>query len=168
MICPDCGHDNIAGDDSCAECGQDLRALDIPASREGTLHNLLEAPLKEVGLHPPNLIGPDDPVLKAIKMMQETRHGSVLVVEKGKLVGIFTERDVLDRLAGENLDLNALHIRTVMTANPQYLTEEDALAYALHRMAVGHYRHIPVVRNNRPVGFVSVRGVLKFLAPNAG
>ncbi len=167
MICPDCGHDNIAGDDRCQECGQDLMSLDIPAPKEGMQRTLLETPLKEVGLLPPNLVAPDDPVMKAIRLMQETRHGSVLVVEKGNLVGIFTERDVLDRLAGEKIDLDTLHVRTVMTGNPQALTEDDALAYAVHRMAVGHYRHIPVVRNTPPVRFVSVRGVLK-CPPRAG
>jgi CBS domain-containing protein len=96
--------------------------------------------------------------------MQKTRHGSVLVVEDGKLVGIFTERDVLDRLAGEDVDLERLPVQVVMTPKPQYLGEEDVLAFAVHRMAVGHYRHIPVLRDGHPVGFVSIRGVLKFLS----
>ena len=164
MICPDCGTDNMQGTDSCEECGQDLRSQDIPLPKERLQQSLLETTLREVGLLPPNVVTPEDSALDAVRMMQQTRHGSVLVVDKGKLVGIFTERDVLDRIAGETVDLAALPIGVVMTRHPQYLTEEDALAYAVHRMAVGHYRHIPVMREGRPVGFVSIRSVLKFLA----
>ncbi|MCI0409997.1 MAG: CBS domain-containing protein [Acidobacteria bacterium] len=164
MICPDCGTDNLPGLDNCEECGQDLRSLDIPSARDGLQQVLLETPLREVGLLPPNIVSPGDSVLEAVRLMQKTRHGSVLVVENGKLVGIFTERDVLDRLAGEEVDLERLPVQVVMTPKPQYLGEEDALAFAVHRMAVGHYRHIPVLRDGHPVGFVSIRGVLKFLS----
>jgi signal-transduction protein with cAMP-binding, CBS, and nucleotidyltransferase domain len=168
LICPDCGTDNLAGTDSCEECGQDLRSLDIPSAKDGLQQVLVETPLAEVGLLPPNLVAPGDSVLDAVRLMQKTRHGSVLVVEDGKLVGIFTERDVLDRLAGEDVDLAKLPVQVVMTPKPQYLGEEDALAFAVHRMAVGHYRHIPVLRDGHPVGFVSIRGVLKFLSRHLG
>jgi CBS domain-containing protein len=166
MICPDCSHDNLAGSDACDQCGQDLSALDVPTPREGLQRAIMETPLKEVGLHPPNIVAPATPVLEAIRLMQQTRHGSVLVVETGKLVGIFTERDFLDRLALEQPDLSAVPVRDVMTPEPQALTEDDVLAFALHRMAVGHYRHIPVVKDGHPVGFVSVRGLLRYLAEN--
>ena len=168
MICPDCGTDNLAGVDNCEECGQDLRSLDIPSAKDGLQQVLVETPLREVGLLPPNIVAPGDSVLDAVRLMQKTRHGSVLVVENGKLVGIFTERDVLDRLAGEEVDLERLPVQVVMTPKPQYLGEEDALAFAVHRMAVGHYRHIPVLRDGHPVGFVSIRGVLKFLSSHLG
>jgi len=168
LICPDCGSDNLAGVDSCEECGQDLRSLDIPSAKDGLQQVLVETPLREVGLLPPNIVAPGDSVLEAVRLMQKTRHGSVLVVEDGKLVGIFTERDVLDRLAGEAVDLAELPVQVVMTPKPQYLGEDDALAFAVHRMAVGHYRHIPVLRDGHPIGFVSIRGVLKFLSSHLG
>jgi CBS domain-containing protein len=168
LICPDCGTDNLAGVDSCEECGQDLRSLDIPSAKDGLQQVLVETPLRDVGLLPPNIVAPGDSVLEAVRLMQKTRHGSVLVVDNGKLVGIFTERDVLDRLAGEEVDLERLPVQVVMTPKPQYLGEDDALAFAVHRMAVGHYRHIPVLRDGHPVGFVSIRGVLKFLSSHLG
>jgi len=167
MICPDCGQDNMGGADRCERCGQDLSYLDIPSHREDSRRGVMETPLREVGLLPPNLVPPTASVLEAVRLMQETRHGSVLVVEEGKLVGIFTERDLLDRLVPGKQDLSALPIGECMTRDPQALTEDDILAFALHRMAVGHYRHIPVVRDGRPVGFVSVRGILRYLARHA-
>jgi CBS domain-containing protein len=167
MICPDCGHDNLAGSDACDQCGQDLSSLDVPVPGEGLQRAIMETPLKEVGLHPPNIVAPSASVLEAVRLMQKTRHGSVLVVSEGTLVGIFTERDFLDRLSVERQDLSSLAVRDFMTPEPQALTEEDVLAFALHRMAVGHYRHIPVVRDGHPVGFISVRGILRYLAENA-
>lgn len=164
MICPDCGHDNLGGVDACEECGQELRSLDIPTPGEGLQASLLETRLREVGFFSPNLVAPGDSVLTAIRLMQKTRHGNVQVVEGGKLVGIFTERDALDRLAGERIDLASVPVREVMTSNPLCLTEDDVLAFAVHRMAVGNYRHIPIVRDGRPVGFLSVRGVLRYIA----
>jgi CBS domain-containing protein len=167
MICPDCGHDNLAGSDTCDHCGQNLSSLDIPTPGEGLQRAIMETPLRDVGLHPPNIVAPSASVLEAIRLMQQTRHGSVLVVEGGKMVGIFTERDFLDRLALEEKDLASLPVRDFMTPEPQALTEDDMLAFALHRMAVGHYRHIPVVKDGHPVGFISVRGILRYLAENA-
>ncbi|HMC82296.1 MAG TPA: CBS domain-containing protein [Candidatus Polarisedimenticolia bacterium] len=164
MICPDCGHENIDGSDSCDECGQDLRSLDIPGSREGIHRTLMETPLREVGPLPPNVLAPTASVLDALRLMQQTRHGSVLIVDGGHLVGIFTERDALDKVAGEPINPAAIPIRELMTPNPETLKEDDVLAFALHRMAVGHYRHIPILRDGRPIGFVSVRGILSYLA----
>jgi CBS domain-containing protein len=166
MICPDCGHDNLAGTDACEQCGQELASLDIPTPSGGLHQTLLGTPLREVGLHAPNVVTSSTSLLEAIRLMQRTRQGSVLVVDDGRLVGIFTERDVLNRIAGENVDLAAVPLRDHMTPDPQALSEDDALAFALHRMAVGHYRHVPVVRDGSPVGFLSVRGVLRFLARN--
>ncbi len=167
MICPDCGHENLDGVDACGECGQDLRYLDIPKSRGGLQRTLLDASLRDVGFLPPNIVAPTDSVLDAIRSMQKTRRGSVLIVDAGRLVGIFTERDVLNRVAGEAFDPAAVPVREMMTPNPESLTENDILAHALHKMAVGHYRHLPILRDGEPVGFVSVRGLLRYLAENA-
>jgi signal-transduction protein with cAMP-binding, CBS, and nucleotidyltransferase domain len=164
MICPDCGHENLRGSDACEECGADFRSLDIPAPREGLQATLLETPLREVGPLPPNLVSPDDSVLDAIRLMQKTRHGSVLVVENGKLAGIFTERDALERVALAPIDPAKTPVRNLMMPRPATLTEDDILAFALHRMAVGHYRHVPILRDGKPVGFVSVRGILRFIS----
>ena len=168
MNCPDCHHENFVGADACQECGQDLRSLDIPTPGEGLQRTLMERTLGEVGPLPPNIVAPEDSVLSAIQLMQKTRHGSVLVVEQGRLVGIFTERDALNQVAGETLDPAAVPVREMMTPQPEHLGEDDIIAFALHRMAVGQYRHIPILREGRPVGFISIRGLLRYLAEHAG
>jgi CBS domain-containing protein len=165
--CPDCGHDNLEGMDSCEHCGQDLRSIDVPAPREGLQRTIMETPLGE--LDPPAALTapPTEPVARVIRLMQENRQGSVLVVDHGRLVGIFTERDVLNRVAGEPLNLETLPVSEVMTRDPKVLRDDDTLAFALHRMAVGSFRHIPIVRQGKPLRFISVRGVLRFLHEHA-
>lgn len=167
MNCPDCLHENLDGTDTCEQCGQDLRSLDIPTPSEGLQRALMETPLKNLGLQAPKILGPGDSLLKALQVLDETPGGSVLVVEDGRLVGIFTERDVLNRLAGKSIDLKEVPVSDLMTPRPETLTEDDVLAHALHQMAVRHYRHIPVLRKGYPVGFVSLRGLLEYLASQA-
>jgi len=168
MTCPDCGHDNIDGVDACEHCGQDMRSIDVLPRRGNPMSwTIMETPLRE--LDPPDAltVAPDDPVARVIGLMQKRRQGSALVVEGGRLVGIFTERDVLNRVAGKKLDIEKLPVSRVMTRDPKVLREEDTLAFALHRMAVGSFRHIPIVREGKPLAFVSVRGVLRFLHERA-
>ena len=80
---------------------------------------------------------------------------------------IFTEHDAVTRLVDSSVDLETTPISDVMTPDPKWLSEEDTLAYAMHSMAVGNYRHIPIIQEGKPLRFVSVRGVLKYLHENA-
>src|SRR5579871_6172865 len=101
MICPTCGHDNLPGSEECSRCLQDLTQLDRPVP-----HNRVERSLMEdlVGvLHPaqPITISPTATVGEAIDTMLQHNIGAVLVVgTDGKLLGIFSERDLLVRIAG--------------------------------------------------------------------
>jgi CBS domain-containing protein len=164
MTCPDCGHDNIAGLDQCGNCGQDLRSIDIlPRGRSPLPRQVMQTPLRD--LLPPLALTapPEEPVGSVIRRMQENRQGSVLVMDGDRIVGIFTERDVLNRLTGPAGDLERLPVREVMTPKPRVLGDDDTLAFALNCMAVGSYRHIPVVQPGQAPRFISVRGVLRYL-----
>jgi len=81
----------------------------------------------------------------------------------GKLVGIFSERDLLLKVAGDNPPVLDRPVREVMTANPETVTPDDSLAFVLHKMDVGGYRHVPVVDQGQPLGVVSVRDMLHHL-----
>jgi CBS domain-containing protein len=103
-------------------------------------------------------------VLEAIGLMQEGRVGCVLVVLGGRLMGIFTERDVLIHVVGRSVDAVKTPVRRLMTADPEYLRPTDSIAYALNAMSLGGYRHIPLVDDaRRPVGVISVRDVINYL-----
>jgi CBS domain-containing protein len=167
MTCPDCGHDNIGGNDLCDHCGQDLRSIDIPTGRAGLQRTIMETPLRDLAPAPALTVSPRDPVARVVRLMREARQGSALVMEGNELAGIFTERDALNRLTGASHDLETLPVGQVMTRDPKVLRDEDTIAYAMHCMSVGSYRHIPILGPGRPPSFVSVRGVLRYLNDHA-
>jgi len=102
----------------------------------------------------------------AIERMLAGRQAGVLVVDgEGRLSGIFTERDVLTRVAGQGRDPRSTSLGEVMTRNPEALTARDRIAYAIHSMSVAGYRTIPLVdADRRPTGVVTVNDVIRWLA----
>ena len=103
---------------------------------------------------------PDATVRTAARAMTEHRVGSVMVIEHGKLAGILTERDCLNRVLAAGVDPDTTELRAVMTRNVMTITPDHLLVNALHRMHDNGFRHMPVVENGRPVGMVSVRDAL--------
>ena len=169
MNCPGCGFDNIQGVFSCEGCGLDLAGLDIPDGQPmaGLRRHIMRDPIGRLSPMKPLVAMPTTTIWECIRIMRDGRHGSVLVVDRGagdRLVGIFTERDVLLKVWGSGLDINATPVSRVMTHDPVVLREEDILAHAIHLMSVRGFRHIPIVRDGKPVGFVSVRGILRYIA----
>lgn len=147
----------------------DLAGLDTPDGQPmaGLRRHIMRDPIRRLAPLKPLVATPDKSIWECIQIMREGRHGSVLVVDRGAgehLVGVFTERDVLRKVWGSGLDINTTPISRVMTPDPVALKEDDILAYAIHLMAVRRFRHIPIVRDNRPIGFVSVRGILRYIA----
>jgi CBS domain-containing protein len=141
----------------------------IPVPRRGRIHELiLQDPLSQLNAPEPILLRQSDTVAKAVQRMKKLRYGSVLVVDgAGRLTGIFTEHDLVRHFAGQEDDIERATLAEVMTRDPRALNDDDSLAHALNRMAVGGYRHIPIVRDGLPVGFVSIRGILRYIAENA-
>jgi CBS domain-containing protein len=84
--------------------------------------------------------------------------------KSGALVGIFTERDLLNRVAGKRLDWDAARVADYMTREPETLRPDDRIAWALHHMAVGGYRNVPLTDDRgRPVGLVSMKDIVDFI-----
>lgn len=99
-------------------------------------------------------------VTEAARLMKESHVGAVLVVEDGKLVGVFTERDALFRVIAEGRDVHATRLEEVMTQNPQTIHPDKPFPDALHVMYEGGFRHVPVVEEGRPIGMISARDAL--------
>lgn len=161
MICPVCGHENLEGLDNCDNCGADLRTADIPHPGTEFEAELIGEHLWALRPAPPLTVDAATPVAEAIARMQEADSEYVLVMEGDRLAGIFTERDALLKLARKPLD--GIRIDAVMTRDPVVLRAADSIAVALHKMAVGGFRHIPLVDGGRPTGVVTSRDLFRHI-----
>lgn len=120
-------------------------------------------PIKHLKVRKPVEVPPSQNVADAVQMMQEKKLGCLLVTENGKMVGIFTERDVLTRVFGRK-DLDKLRVKDVMTPNPEAFQPDDSIAYVLNAMSVGGYRHVPVVdEHGAPIAVISVKDIVSFI-----
>jgi CBS domain-containing protein len=96
--------------------------------------------------------------------MNQNGAGCVLVERDGRLAGIFTERDVLTKIVGSDVDVDRVTVEAVMTPDPESLSPDDRVTYALNKMSVGGFRHIPLVDDEgHPVGVVSMRNVVDYM-----
>ncbi|MFQ5425102.1 MAG: CBS domain-containing protein [Phycisphaerae bacterium] len=167
MNCPSCHHDNIPGADVCETCGTDLITFDHAESghpHADTSGSVTRTPLSGVASPPMVVVSPTTPVGEVIDRLVAGNASCALVVLEGDtLVGIVSERDILMRAAHRFEELRNSPVREVMTPAPDTLPPDATVAWALNRMDLGGFRHIPIEENERPVGVVSVRDLLNFL-----
>jgi len=135
------------------------------AKGDGVLdEDSLREPVSTLEPRKPVVVGPQTPALEAVAVMREQGMGCVLVVRSNRLKGIFTERDVLNNLVGMGTEVAKTPVRKLMTGNPETLRPSDSIAYALNKMSLGGYRHIPLVDNSdAPVGVISVKDIVNHL-----
>jgi CBS domain-containing protein len=106
------------------------------------------------------LATPEISVAKAAWMMKKNKVGAVLVIEQGRLVGIFTERDAVYRVMALGLQPDATVLRDVMTQEPMTVAADECLGTAMLLMHEHGFRHAPVIEDGRPIGVVSARQAL--------
>jgi CBS domain-containing protein len=126
---------------------------------------LMRRPIRALPtLKPPINVARGTTIREAVDAMNRGSVGCVLVVDGGSLAGVFTERDVLTKVVSRGIDPDATPIERVMTADPECLTLDDGIAYALNKMSVGGFRHIPLVdERGRPTGVVTMRNIVDYL-----
>jgi CBS domain-containing protein len=111
----------------------------------------------------PSTVPPTMTVGEVLKKMVDETIGCVMVVEGGKLVGIFSERDALMKLNTEAAKFFDRPISQFMTPDPVTLETNDRIAFALHKMNVGGYRHVPILFQGKLAGVISIRDILRYL-----
>ncbi len=164
MICPSCGFDNIEGADRCDECVTSLRQFDVPGARlQGLARSVMEDDLSELDQEFLGVTS-DTTAIDAVMKMRDSRVGCALVIDNGKLIGIFTERDVLNKLVGKKAFTPTTVVSELMSPNPESLRETDSVATALSKMSLGRYRHIPVLKADGSYAVTSIKHVLKYIA----
>ncbi len=129
-------------------------------------HLIVETRIADVKQAAPVTVPPDAPVSKAVELMQKRKVSAVMVVERRKvrrLVGIFTDRDLVTRAFGVRGFASA-PVSRFMTPDPETLRPRDSVAYALNKMSAGRFRHVPLVDDEgRPAGMISIRDIADFL-----
>jgi CBS domain-containing protein len=106
-------------------------------------------------------VAPEDTIGEAAQKMTEEGVGAVVVSDFGRMIGIFTERDLMRAVAGR-VHSSEARVREWMTPDPITLTEEASLEEAGQTMIERGFRHIPVVAGERAVGIVSIRDVAEW------
>jgi len=157
-------HDNLPGAEICERCMQDLTQLDRPTAGNRVERSLLEDPVSVLQPRRPLTLKPTATVREAIGTMLAHDVGALLVVDaQGKLLGIFSERDLLTKVAGRPEPCADVPVQDLMTPRPEAVTTTDTMAFALHKMDVGGYRHLPVLHDGVPIGVISVRDMLRHI-----
>jgi CBS domain-containing protein len=168
MNCPSCGHENIDGIDRCENCLAPFRQLDIPSAdaAEGLARSVMEDNLNQLDRDEPICVTPNTPALEVTRLMKDSNAGCVLVLDGEKLVGIFTEHDVLLRMTQSPTNSNPADtaVEELMSRNPETLDEDDSVAEALNRMSLGRYRHIPFKKADGTYAVASIKSVLNYIA----
>jgi CBS domain-containing protein len=161
--CTYCGHLNTDGVDECVECQaplSDLHLADPGPVEQGLLSDRIAA----LVTRPPRVVPPGTPVGDVLALLTAESVGCVLVMDGGRIVGIFSERDALLRLNARAEELAGHPVAEFMTPNPECLDGSAKIAFALQRMDLGGYRHVPVVdADGRATGVISIRDVLRYL-----
>jgi CBS domain-containing protein len=129
--------------------------------------DLLRTPIAEVvGRRATVAVAPDAPLEKVLALMRAKKVSAVVVVERKKtrrVVGLFSERDLVNRALAVRGWAKA-KVERFMTPSPETLSPKDPVAYALNKMSVGRFRHVPLVDEaGRPAGMVTAGDLLDFL-----
>ncbi len=168
MRCTSCGHDNLPGADHCDRCHASLMHEDIPLAKiESAIeHSLTRDEVQ--ALNPVEAVSvPEETSLEeSIRTMRDRNIGCLLVTDpEGKLCGIFTERDILYKVAAKVKDPATEPVSRYMTRNPEVIRGDRLIASALQRMMVGDLRHLPLVdEEGRPERILSSRDVINYVA----
>lgn len=134
-------------------------------NESGGMSALALAQVSQLLPRPHGRVDVGDPMFKVVQEMKAKGRGAVVVEEQGKLVGMFTERDLLSRLDHSDALWPHTLVRDVMTPYPTIIRADDSLAEALRRLVSGKRRHMPIVdERGNVVGLLSIRDILVFIA----
>lgn len=163
LLCPFCGEENIDGADACDACLQPLEFLSKPRPASSIERSLIKDRVSMLSPRPAMVVEDETAVGDVMKLMVEHKIGCVVVLCEHEIVGIFSERDALLRLGAQAAQHWNRPVRDFMTRSPETVDAEARIAFAVHKMDVGGYRHLPVVAEGRISGVISVRDILRYI-----
>jgi CBS domain-containing protein len=167
MICPACGHDNLPGQDECAECLASLQQEDVPQPDTPIRWRVMVDPISSLdpSTIPPQIVPSGTALAEGIRRMQEKNVGYLLVTgSDGKLIGIVTEQDLLQRVALSAGGFDGRIVDDVMSKEPTTVHPNEPIKHALHYMASHGTMYLPVVDDEgRPIDLLSFRRLARLI-----
>ena len=125
----------------------------------------IQDPISAMGLSEPTIIDLGTNLRHVLEKMQRNKVNCVLTLQNEILGGILTERDILLKVTGKGYDLDLTTIDEFITPNPESVTPDDPLAYALNKMYVGGFRNVPVVNDELfPIGIIGIADIISAIA----
>ena len=163
MICSACGYANIEGADVCERCEQSLTHLSKPRPKSNLERSIWKDHLSLLSPRSPFTVTPETKTGEVLKLLVDRSIGCVVVVKGEQVVGIFSERDALMRLNTEYAQCAQRPVSEFMTPTVESLQLDDKIAFALHKMDLGGYRHLPILEDGQLRGVISVRDILRYM-----
>jgi CBS domain-containing protein len=169
MICPACGAKNLEGVDECKSCGTDLRTVDLPKPASEAERSVMHLPLTTLSMTQVHAVAPDAPLDVAVQTLVRQKLDLVEVVDpaSGRLIGVLSVRDVIARVGPDYRPKLQQPVRDFMTPTVETLPPDAPITFALNRMDVGGYRHVPVLQDGHVLGVVSSRDVLAYVVKHS-
>jgi len=168
LPCPDCGYENIDGEEWCAKCEQPLVESARRREVSEVERRILRDTIRRLAPREPVIVSPDTSIGEVLKRLVDRNIGCAVVVSERKVVGVFTERDALLKLNVHAAELSGRPVSEFMTCSVETLELDDRIAFALHKMDMGGYRHIPILQDGRVMGIISVRRILNYITAALG
>lgn len=166
MKCPCCGYGNLPGADVCENCGNSLTRDDVPQAATEVERSLMKDPVECLDPIRPLSVDLSTSLKQALQLMRNHHIGCVLVsAADNSLAGILTERDLLQKVAAQGVDLDRCVVQDLMTELPEVIRANHPLGYAMQRMVVSDLRYLPLVdETGRAIGIASSRDIIDYIA----
>ncbi|ASJ04815.1 MULTISPECIES: CBS domain-containing protein [Thermococcus] len=114
------------------------------------------------------IVKPDDTVHRVARILSKNKVGSAVVVKDDEIVGIITDRDILDKVVAKGRDPKTVKVEEVMTKNPITIEDDYEVQDAIDKMMDKGIRRLLVTRLGRPIGFVTAADLLAALNTYSG
>ena len=108
-------------------------------------------------------VGPDTSVTECVRLMTAGKFGALIVMDGGRLIGIFTERDALNKVLAGSLDPSNTKVSKVMTKDPYCIGPSTTVGDAMHVITERRFRHLPIVDNGKVLAVVSSGDLTRWL-----
>ena len=124
----------------------------------GTVRNLLEKKGNAV-----YSVSPDSSVYDALEELEEKNLGGLVVVENGKLIGVFTERDYARKVILKGRSSKETIVRDIMSSRPIFVNPDNTIDDCMQLMSDKHIRHLPVLENDKLIGVISISDIVRYI-----